>query len=281
MKLDSGWFRGATARRVTLIGMTGVGKSRLSERLRRQDWFHYSADYRIGTRYLDEPILDNIKREAMGVEFLRDLLRSDSIFIGHNISVRNLGPVTSFLGCIGDPERGGLSLREFRRRQALYRRAQVAAMLDVPEFIRKARDLYGYEHFVNDTAGSLCEVDSRTMIDRLARHTVIVHIRPTPEARRRILEEAASHLWPLCFREEFLDEQLAAYMAERGLPYAALIDPAEFYGWVLPRLCDARLERYDDIARRHGYEVTTDEIDAVRDEADFIELLATAREAAR
>ena len=34
-------------------------------------WFHYSVDYRIGTRYMGEYIADNFKREAMKVPLLR------------------------------------------------------------------------------------------------------------------------------------------------------------------------------------------------------------------
>src|SRR5690606_14968896 len=93
---------------ITLLGMSGVGKPRLAHRLRRRNWFHYSGHYRIGTRYLDEPILDNIKAMAMQVPVLRDLLRSDSIYISNNITFDNLQPVSSFLGKLGDPERGGL-----------------------------------------------------------------------------------------------------------------------------------------------------------------------------
>ena len=33
------------------------------------DWFHYSIDYRIGTRYMGEFIEDSFKREAMGNRF--------------------------------------------------------------------------------------------------------------------------------------------------------------------------------------------------------------------
>jgi len=45
-------------------GMSGVGKTHISSMLRGHDWFHFSGDYRIGTRYLDEPILDLIKQQG-------------------------------------------------------------------------------------------------------------------------------------------------------------------------------------------------------------------------
>ena len=274
MRLSNQEFREWDNKCVTLIGMAGVGKTRVAALLRRHDWFHFSADYRIGTRYLGEPILDNIKKQAMRVPFLRDLLRSDSIYISNNITVDNLDPVTSFLGQLGNPEDGGLSLAEFKRRQALYRKALVAAMKDVPEFIRKAREIYGYKHFVNDTAGSICEVDAPEVIDLLARHTLILYVEPTEGDEQKLLRSIEDDLRPLCYREEFLDEQLAAYMEQTGLPYVALIEPNDFYGWILPRLYAARAERYEQITSRHGYAVTMAELDGVRDEEDFLSLVS-------
>ena len=54
MKFTVDEFRAWPHKCVTLLGMSGVGKTWLSDLLRRSDWFHYSGDYRIGTRYLDE-----------------------------------------------------------------------------------------------------------------------------------------------------------------------------------------------------------------------------------
>ena len=92
MKLSVREFRDWKHKSITLLGMSGVGKTRLSNMLRRHQWFHYSGDYRIGTRYLGEPILDNIKQQAMQVPFVRNLLRSDSIKVRNNIGVDNLQP---------------------------------------------------------------------------------------------------------------------------------------------------------------------------------------------
>ena len=126
---------------ITLLGMSGVGKTVLSTSLRKSaHWFHFSADYRIGTRYLIEHILDNIKHRIMQMKdpFVANLLRSDSIYINHNISVDNLEPVSTYLGMFGDPKLGGLEKQTFLMRQDDYRQAEIRSMLDVEHFIEKA-----------------------------------------------------------------------------------------------------------------------------------------------
>ena len=58
----------AAQKRVLLFAMSGLGKTHVSAMLREtRDWFHYSIDYRIGTRYMGEYIADNAKAEAMKV----------------------------------------------------------------------------------------------------------------------------------------------------------------------------------------------------------------------
>ncbi len=276
MRMTAEQFRDWKHKSITLLGMSGVGKTCLAQILRRHNWFHYSGDYRIGTRYLDEPILDNIKRQAMQIPFLRDLLRSDSIHIMNNITVDNLQPVSSFLGKLGNPELGGLPLKEFKRRQRLHREAEIQAMLDVPAFIDKARAIYGYDHFVNDAGGSLCELDDPRVLEVLDRHTLILYIRASEKDEQELIRRAEQYPKPLYYREAFLNEQLAVYMAERNLEYVAMIDPDDFVRWVFPRLFYARIPRYEAIARRYGYTVPTEAVFAVRDEQDFLEMVETA-----
>ena len=278
MKFTVEEFRAWQNKSITLLGMSGVGKTRLSTLLRKHDWFHYSGDYRIGTRYLDEPILDNIKRQAMQVPFLRDLLRSDFIYIRNNITVDNLGPVLSFVGKPGNPEKGGLLPREFQRRQAMYRQAEIDAMKDVPEYIRKAQEIYGYRNFVNDVGGSLCELDDPAVIELLVAHTLILYIEVSEQDETELIRRAEADPKPLYYRPEFLEEQLNLYMLERDLPYVAMIDPDDFTRWVFSRLFHARVPRYEAITKPHGYVVSSAEISALQDEEDFLALLEKAIE---
>jgi len=277
MKFTIDEFRAWKNKSVTLLGMSGVGKTHLSMLLRSHDWFHYSGDYRIGTRYLDEPIMDLIKQQAMQTPFLRELLRRDWINIRNNIKVHDLGPVLSFVGKLGNPELGGVPLDEFSRRQALYRQAEIAAMQDVPEFIRKAHDIYGYGNFVNDVGGSLCELDEPSVIDLLVKHSLILYIRVTEKSEEEaLISRAQTNPKPLYYRPEFLAEQLQQYLGLRGLEYAAQVDPDDFCSWVFPRLFHSRVPRYEAIARPHGYTVTSHEVAAVRNEQDFLDLLENA-----
>ena len=276
MKMTPQQFLDWESKSITLLAMSGAGKTTLSSKLPRDKWFHYSGDYRIGTKYLEEPILDNIKQQAMGVPFLRDLLKSDSIYICSNITVENLAPVSSFLGKIGDPAKGGLSLAEFKRRQALHHKAEIAAMNDVPDFIHKAEAIYGYKHFINDAGGSVCELDYPQVLENLAQHTLIVYIRIPPALEQTIIDRAKKEPKPLYYRPEFVDEKLTAFMQERGFSSTDQIDPDDFVCWVFPELFKARVPRYEAIAAQYGYTVDGDEVAKVKTEDDFMQLIAQA-----
>jgi hypothetical protein len=276
MKMSPQEFLDWPSKRITLLAMSGAGKTTLANKLPKAKWFHYSGDYRIGTKYLREPILDNIKRQAMSVPFLRDLLLSDSIYISNKITVDNLAPVSTFLGKVGNPAKGGLSLQEFKRRQHLHHQAECAAMNDVPEFIHKAEDIYGYHHFINDAGGSVCELDSPDVLEALAQNTLIIYIKIPPTLEQTIIERAKTDPKPLYYREAFLDVKLAEFMHLSNYASTDVMPPDEFVSWVFPELFKSRLPRYQAIADQYGYTVDANDAATVRNEADFIRLIADA-----
>ena len=277
MKLSPEEFKSWKNKKVTLLGMSGVGKTHLSSMLRDHNWFHYSVDYRIGTRYLDEPIMDLIKQQAMQVPFLRDLMRKDWIYIRNNIKVDDLGPVLSFVGKLGNPEMSGIPLEEFRHRQALYRQAEINAIQDIPIFVRKAQEIYGYPHFINDVAGSLCDLEESGSVELLAQNTLIIYIKAADhQEEEELIRRAQKSPKPLYFRPTFLEEQIKAYLLEHRLQYAAQMEPDAFTRWVFPRLFHSRIPRYEAIARPYGYTVTSSQVNQLRDEEDFLEMVAIA-----
>lgn len=261
---------------ITLLGMSGVGKTTLANKLPKSEWFHYSGDYRIGTKYLSEPILDNIKRQAMQVGFLRDLLRNDSIYIASNITVHNLEPVSSFLGKIGRPDLGGLPVEEFKRRQRLHREAEIGAMRDVVDFIEKAHAIYGYNHFVNDAGGSIVELEDEGTIEILAEHTLILYLKPDAELEQTLVQRAIDDPKPLYYQESFLDAKLAEYLEENGLESPEQIVPDDFVRWIFPALVAHRRPKYEAIAARHGYTIDAREAGSVGSARELLELIGAA-----
>ncbi|MBT6276407.1 MAG: ATPase [Chromatiales bacterium] len=276
MRMDRDSFLSWPNKAVSLLGMSGVGKTTLANKLPKSDWFHYSADYRIGTKYLEEPILDNIKRQAMQVDFLRKLFRSDSIYICSNITVHSLEPLSTFLGKVGKAANGGLTLGEFQRRQRLHRAAEIGATRDVVDFITKAREIYGYPHFMADTSGSICELDDPATLEMLAAHSVLLYIRAGEQMQTELIERAIASPKPLYYQEPFFETRLAQYLADNNLDGAEQMDPDRFVQWIFPHLFEHRKPRYEAVVAQYGYAVEAQDVAAVRDEGDFMELVASA-----
>lgn len=273
MRLTKQQFRNAERKIVSLIGMSGCGKTVLARKLPSTEWFHYSADYRIGTRYLDEPIIDNIKEKAMLIPFLRDLLRSDSIRIKSAMTFDNLDLLSKFVGMLGDEQKGGLPLEEFKQRQEQHREAEIRSMNDVTEFVQKAKSIYGYDHFVNDTSGSLCELGDKKVLEELARQTLVLFIDVSQEFESEIINRQVNHPKPLYYESEFLDISLAEYLELKQLKSAEEIDPSAFVRWIFPKLVVYRRPKYEQIAATYGYTIPAEKTTHVRDEKDFIDLV--------
>ena len=273
-------WREATHKRVLFYGMSGLGKTHVSNLLRDQGgWFHYSIDYRIGTRYLGEHIVDNAKAHAMQVPFLRDLLLSDSIYIGSNITFDNLAPVSTWLGKPGDPAKGGLPIADYRARQALFRHAEISALLDTEHFIDRAQALYGYPHFICDTGGSICEwVDGDdpedALLQVLSSCCLLVWIKGDEAHTKDLIRRFDKAPKPMAYQPEFLDASWSEYINENNVPEDK-VDPDSFIRWTYARALAHRQPRYAAM-EKWGVSVTADDVAAVKSEADFTDMIATA-----
>jgi hypothetical protein len=271
----------APEKRLSVFGMSGLGKTRLASLMREAgEWFHYSIDYRIGTAYMGEHITDNLKRQAMQVPFLADLLRSDSIYIGSNITFGNLAPLSTFLGKPGDTARGGLPFEEYIRRQDLHRRAEINALLDTPTFISRARDLYGYPHVICDTGGSICEVvdpedPGDPVLSTLSASTLMLWIEDTEAHRAELIRRFDLAPKPMYYHPDFLVPLWQDYLETNAVAPEA-VDPDAFVRFAYARALDHRAPLYAAMARNWGVSVTAAEVEAVRDADDAIALVAAA-----
>ena len=173
---------------------------------------------------------------------------------------------------MGNPEQGGLPIDEFTRRQALHRQAEVNTMLDVPKFIEKSKQ-QGFNHFINDAGGSLCELDDDKVYQTLAEHTLILYIRASKTNESALIERAQTHPKPLYYQAEFLKAQLEVYLAENGLTYAAQINPDAFVGWIFPRLLAHRIPKYEAIADKYGYTIDSEDLYQCKNADEMCELI--------
>ncbi len=277
------WLK-SRAKRVALFGMSGLGKTYLSNMLRAEGgWFHYSVDYRIGTRYMGEHITDSFKAEAMRVPYLAELFKTDSIYIASNITFDNLAPLSMYLGKPGDPEKGGLPIEEYRRRQELHRYAEIAAMLDTAHFIDRAKRLYGYENFVCDTSGSLCEVvdpddPDDPVLSQVSETLLLVWIEGSEAHTEALIRRFDRAPKPMYYRPEFLTAAWEEYLASQG-EAEDKVDPDAFVRWTYARALAHRQPRYRAMAEKWGVTVSAENVSQVQTAEDFEALIARAIDA--
>ena len=276
-------WKAAKHKKVLLFAMSGLGKTHVSSMLRNDgDWFHYSVDYRIGTRYMGEHIVDNFKKEAMSVPFLADLLRSDSISIASNISFENLAPLSTYLGKPGDVARGGIPFDFYCKRQDQHHAAEQAALLDTPAFIERAQNLYGYQNFVCDSGGSICEVvdpwdKTDQVMTSLSENLLMVWIAGSEAHTAELVRRFDKSPKPMCYQPAFLLSSWEKYQSETGLS-PDKVDPDDFIRWTYARALAHRQPRYVQMAQ-WGITLQTDDVKNIYSPEYFEDLVASALDA--
>ena len=269
----------STNKRVSLLGMSGLGKTKLSNMLQSTfSWFHYSVDYRIGTRYLDEHIVDNFKQEAMKNVFLRDLLLSDSIYISSNLNFNNLSPLSTYLGKPGSEDLGGIDFNLYKKRQKQHKEAEILSVMDTNKFIEKSNNIYAYQNFVCDTSGSICEVvnpedPNDPLLNHLSKNTLIILIKGDKKHKDQLIKRFKANPKPIYYNENFLNEKWSNFKNINNVDNKN-VDPNKFILYCFEDLLDHRLPIYDSIAKNWGITINADDISKVKNEKDFINLVS-------
>lgn len=238
---------------ITLMGMSGVGKTYLSLLLARQGWFHYSCDLEIGTRYL-------------GDELSRTLGRPN------NVTADNLSMLSDYVGRLGDVTKGGLPMDEFSRRQKQYYTAECQSLRELPAVVRQAH-AKGFTSVVNDSTGSLCEIDDETLLASVDENSLIVYIKASVEEEKNVLRRAQEYPKPLFYSPERFEAWVAEFLSDRKLSAPEQIVPDEFSRWVFPRLFENRLPKYQRIADKYGVTIPSSAFHGVSTPEEFLNVI--------
>ena len=115
---------------------------------------------------------------------------------------------------------------------------------------------------------------SAGLVEDAARELLAREIKDKDE--ERLIERAKSDPKPLYYRPEFLQKALDAYRAEFGNDYVACIDPDNFTRWVFPRLFRDRIPRYETIAGKYGYSISSAEVMQLKNEQDLLDMVTDA-----
>ena len=224
---------------ITLLGMSGAGKTYFSQMLSQWGWDHYSCDFEIAKR------------------------------LNINVSVDDLSALSVFIGQVGDEALGGLPVDEFKRRQKMYYDAECGALRDMAAKI-------GDANFVHDSTGSFCEITDEGLIHAVAEETLLVYIETPKDSHAEIIERAKAYPKPLYFPPVQFDVWLAEYCKEQGVSVAEIV-PNDFSAWVFPKLFMSRLPKYERLTKEYGVVISSDDLRNVKSEQEFIGLIQTAK----
>ena len=270
-------WKNAKSKRVLLFGMSGLGKTYISNMLRAHgDWFHYSIDYRIGTRYMGELISDSDKLAAMKTPYLGELLKSDSIYIESNITFDNLTPLSNYLGKPGNIELGGIPIVEYEKRQEQHRKAEIAALLDTGYFVSRSKEIYQYENFICDSGGSICEVvdpedPNDPVMKHLSQNTLLVWIKGSEAHTDALIDRFDKNPKPMCYEKSFLATKWEEFIYLKNIN-ANEVDPNEFIRWTYSKALSHRQPRYEKMSK-WGITVKAEDIEKVKNTNQFNSLI--------
>ncbi|MCI5059635.1 MAG: hypothetical protein MRY79_01030 [Alphaproteobacteria bacterium] len=218
---------------VTLMGMSGLGKTYLSNILARSGWLHYSCDVEIAGK------------------------------MGISVETQDLSALSDYIGQVGDEAQGGLPLEEFKKRQKQYYEAECAVLSELTNVI-------GNANLVNDSTGSFCEITDEDLIQKIADQSLIIYIQANEQEEREILKRATEYPKPLYYPADMLDEWLENYMTEQNLADIDDIAPNDFARWVFPKLFRTRLPKYEHIANKYGVTIPSDKLRNVKNADEFL-----------
>ncbi|MDR2527187.1 MAG: hypothetical protein LBC92_04930 [Rickettsiales bacterium] len=230
---------------ISLVGMSGVGKTTFASSQNPSIYFHYSVDYVIGKYFLENDILECIK-DKINSKLVYKLIKDNKLSMNANINIKDLSLVSLFLGKFGSKKLGGLDRKEFLRRQRLYAAAEKKSTMELGDIADKIFEM-GYKYIINDLTGSICEViDDK--IEKFLKQTTIKYLPSSKEHIETLKNRAKKSPKPLLFSESFFESVVEKFKKEKNIKNDDNVVPDEFCIYSFPLLIENRIPKYERIA---------------------------------
>lgn len=246
MKLTKEEFLSHSQKTITLIGMSGAGKTHISAQLESWGWYNYSCDFVIADKYL--------RNELPG---------------SASLTVEDISVLSDYLGKLGNPNHGGFALDLFKERQKAYYDAEVQALYAMHDTMSTTD-----KSFVHDSTGSLCEIEDEGVLKKIGQQTLFVYLKTGLDEEREVLQRAQDYPKPLFFPPSFLEKAMQDYTAQHNLEIIEQAHPDDFARWVFPRLFEARKPKYQRLADLYGITIASSKFRNLSAADEFITIIA-------
>ena len=251
MKIPDNETPGFQFKRIALLGMSGLGKTFISQNLFKNDnWSHYSVDYEIGKLLFKD--------------------KHQNLFEGFDVD--NLTNLSNFLGKPGSSSKGGIPFSEYVSRQKLHRDAEKEATLNACSLIEKSPDL---SKMVCDTSGSICELVNPSdkedkLLTSLSRNFLIICLEAPNSIYQVLIDRFLARPKPMYYEENFLHSLWQTFKIG-STDTEDKINPDDFMIFGYKALIERRKAIYDMIAKNWGIKLNFDNLRNAKTAADLME----------
>lgn len=232
---------------ITLVGMSGCGKTFLSQSLIKKGFFHYSADWEISTilrPQILQSVIEKIKNES---PFFKSLHENFLIKTELSLTFDDLSTVTNFV--IPLNEKNKVTYKNLITSQKIYKQAELQSMAN---FFRDAQSImknYKSSGIICDATGSIFEItlESPEIIEKLKNETQVVYIKTDENHKQTLIDRSKNAIKPILYNERFLNKNLQEYYSVKKIDDDFEID-GEFFPWVFANLLEYRTQCYEKLA---------------------------------
>ena len=250
MKINAIESPGYQFKRFALLGMSGLGKTFISQSLVKKDnWLHYSVDYEIG----------------------KILFKNKHSNFLNGFEVGNLTNLSNFLGKPGSQSMGGILFSEYLKRQQLHRDAEIKATLNASLLVERSPEL---SHFMCDTSGSICELvnpqdENDKILSSLSKNFLIICLEAPDTMYQVLIDRFLAKPKPMYYEENFLHSLWKSFKDDT-LTTCDEINPDDFMIYGFKALIKRRKTIFDTISKNWGISLDSEQLRGVKCAADLI-----------